>query len=152
MVNFSSNGYEKTSPYRLVHDVYVLLDYGDRRVLDHFNLTSTQFRVLNLLGASRGRRLTDLSDRVLRSKSQLTRIIDSLEERELIERIHDRGDRRAQLIVLTEAGKKLQDRANQEHADSLVARFGILNSEEQKTIAALLDKLKHGMANYLALE
>jgi DNA-binding MarR family transcriptional regulator len=132
--------------------VYVLLDYGDRLILDRFKLNSTQFRVLNLLKTDPGQRLTQLSDRVLRSKSQVTRIVDALEAKGLIQRIGDQGDRRAQLIVLTKTGKELQDQANREHANSLAARFGVLDSEEQKTLAALLEKLKHGMANYLELE
>lgn len=152
MSKTSPRHYIRTNPYRLVHDVYVLLDYGDRLILDRFKLNSTQFRVLNLLKTDPGQRLTQLSDRVLRSKSQVTRIVDALEAKGLIQRIGDQGDRRAQLIVLTKTGKELQDQANREHANSLAARFGVLDSEEQKTLAALLEKLKHGMANYLELE
>jgi len=152
MSDTSPRHYIRTNPYRLVHDVYVLLDYGDRLILDRFKLSSTQFRVLNLLKTDPGQRLTQLSDRVLRSKSQLTRIIDALETKGLIQRIGDQGDRRAQLIVLTKAGKAMQDQANREHADSLAARFGVLDQAEQKDLVALLDKLRHGMANYLELE
>src|SRR3990172_1734641 len=142
MSETSPRHYIRTNPYRLVHDVFVLLDYGDRLILDRFKLSSTQFRVLNLLKTDPGQRLTELSDRVLRSKSQVTRIVDALESKGLIQRIGDQGDRRAQLIVLTKTGKELQDQANREHANSLAARFGVLDSEEQKTLAALLEKLK----------
>jgi DNA-binding MarR family transcriptional regulator len=152
MSNFPSNNYEDSSPYRLVHDVYVLLEYGDKLILDSYSLTSTQFRVLNLLDTIRGQRLTQLSERVLRSKSQLTRIVDSLEDKGLIRRVEDRGDRRAQLIVLSETGKAINDRAKQEHATSLAARFGSLDPQERSALVALLEKLKHSMANHLELE
>jgi len=143
---------ERKHPYRLVHDVYVLLDYGDRLVLNSFGLTTTQYRLLNLMDSSKGRRLTTLSDRLIRSKSQVTRTIDNLEQMGLIERSSDGSDGRAQLIVLTKKGERLRDQANREHAKSLRARFGILDEHEQKQLVGLLDKLEHGMAEYLELE
>jgi DNA-binding MarR family transcriptional regulator len=143
---------ERKHPYRLVHDVYVLLDYGDRLVLNEFGLTTTQYRLLNLIDASKGRRLTTLSDRLIRSKSQVTRTIDLLEEAGLIKRSSDGSDGRAQLIVLTKKGSQLRDKANREHTKSLQARFGILDNREQQQLVSLLDKLQHGMAEYLELE
>lgn len=143
---------ERKHPYRLVHDVYVLLDYGDRLVLNSFGLTSTQYRLLNLIDSTKGRRLTTLSDRLIRSKSQVTRTVDNLEQMGLIQRSSDGSDGRAQLIVLTKKGERLRDQANREHAKSLHARFGILDEYEQTQLVGLLDKLEQGMAEYLELE
>jgi DNA-binding MarR family transcriptional regulator len=143
---------EQKHPYRLVHDVYVLLDYGDRMVLNSFGLTTTQYRLLNLIDSAKGRRLTTLSDRLIRSKSQVTRTIDNLEVAGLIKRGSDGSDGRAQLIVLTEKGSRLRDRANREHTKSLNARFGVLNHGEQEQLVGLLGKLQHGMSQYLKLE
>lgn len=139
-------------PYRLVHDVYVLLDYGDRVVLNSFGLTTTQYRLLNLIDATKGRRLTTLSDRLIRSKSQVTRTIDNLEKAGLIKRHSDSSDGRAQLVVLTEKGSRLRDRANREHAKSLQARFDILDHTEQNQLVSLMDKLQHGLSQYMEIE
>lgn len=143
---------ERKHPYRLVHDVYVLLDYGDRLVLNFFGLTTTQYRLLNLIDSSKGRRLTKLSDRLIRSKSQVTRTIDNLEAAGLIKRDSDGSDGRAQLVVLTAKGSNLRDRANREHTKSLNARFGVLDLDEREQLVNLLDKLQHGMSQYLELE
>ncbi len=143
---------EQKHPYRLVHDVYVLLDYGDRLVLNSFGLTTTQYRLLNLIDSNKGRRLTTLSDRLIRSKSQITRTIDNLEHAGLIKRSSDGSDGRAQLVVLTEKGNRLRERANRMHTKSLYARFGNLDHAEQEQLVSLLDKLLHGMAQYLELE
>ena len=142
---------ERKHPYRLVHDVYVLLDYGDRLILNSFGLTTTQYRLLNLIDSSKGRRLTTLSDRLIRSKSQVTRTVDNLEQLGLVKRSLDGSDGRAQLIVLTKKGEQLRDQANREHTQSLYARFGVLDTEEQQLLVGLLDKLHHGMAEYLEL-
>lgn len=143
---------EKRHPYRLVHDVYVLLDYGDRLVLNQFGLTTTQYRLLNLIDSTKGQRLTTLSERLIRSKSQITRTIDSLEGMALIRRSSDGSDGRAQLIVLTKKGQGLRAKANAAHVRSVKARFGGLKAGEGKVLGGLLDKLQHGMADFLELE
>jgi DNA-binding MarR family transcriptional regulator len=152
MAQSSSAVREHQHPYRLVHDVYVLLDYGDRVVLDHYGLTSTQYRLLNLIDSMKGRRLTTLSDRLIRSKSQVTRTMDTLEEMGLVKRAEDGSDGRAQLVVLTRKGEQLRERANKEHTKSLTERFGVLEPDEQKLLVSLLVKLQQGMAKYLELE
>lgn len=143
---------EHKHPYRLLHDVYVLLDYGDRLVLNQFGLTTTQYRLLNLIDSAKGRRLTKLSVRLIRSKSQVTRTMDNLEKMGLVKRREDGSDGRAQLIVLTKKGERLRDQANQEHTKSLQARFGVLDAGEQKLFVSLLGKLQQGMTKYLELE
>ena len=143
---------ERHHPYRLVHDVYVLLDYGDRMVLSSFGLTTTQYRLLNLIDPTSGLRLTKLSQRLLRSKSQITRTVDNLEHLGLVRVLADGSDGRAQLVILTRKGEKLRDQANKEHAKSLQARFGSLTISERHTLVSLLDKLQHGMARYLVIE
>lgn len=143
---------ERHHPYRLVHDVYVLLDYGDRMVLSSFGLTTTQYRLLNLIDPIKGLRLTKLSERLLRSKSQVTRTVDNLQHLGLVKVLDDGSDGRAQLVILTRKGEKLRDQANKEHAKSLQARFGSLTISERHTLVSLLDKLQHGMARYLVIE
>src|SRR6185369_13928985 len=86
--------------YRMLHDIYVLLDDGDRRVLENFGLTTSQYSVLMLLDPTEGRRLTTVSDRLLRARSTITRIVDQLEEARLVQRVADPEDRRAQRVVL----------------------------------------------------
>lgn len=143
---------ENSNPYRLIHDVYVLLDFGDRLVLDRFDLTPTQFRLLNLMDVKHGRRFTALSLLLIRSKSQITRTVDMLQKRKLISRSEDREDGRAQLVVLTPAGVRMRDQINREHATSLRARFASLSSIEQASLKRMLIKLRTGMSEYLEVE
>ncbi|MBI3158468.1 MAG: MarR family transcriptional regulator [Chloroflexi bacterium] len=137
--------------YRLIHDVYVLMDYGDTVVLSEYNLTASQMSVLRQLDVEVGCRLTTLSDRVLRSKSAITRIIDSLEAKDLVARVGDPEDRRAQRVVLTEKGARFREEVNHKHVDSLHGRFDILAAEEQQHLTALLDKLRLGLVDRLGL-
>lgn len=135
--------------YRMIHDIYVLLDDGDRQVLRPFSLSLSQYAILQLLDAEEGWRLTDISDRLLFDKSTVTRIIDRLEEAELVQRIADPTDRRVQRVILTAQGLLQRDRSYAAHAESIVRRMSVLDEEEQQQLRELLDKLRAGLQHEL---
>ena len=140
---------ETQQHYRLIHDVYVLLNDGDRRVLDTFGLTISQYAVLTSLDMQEGRRLTSLSDKLLRSKSTITRIVDYLEEKGYVERVGDPEDRRAQRVILTRQGAEYRALVAQAHSVSLERRFYNLDSAEQMQLKLLLRKLCDGLRDDL---
>jgi len=131
--------------YRMIRDIYVLLEDGDRRVLNRFNLTPSQYEVLSLLDIEESQRLTMLSERLLCARSTITRIIDQLEQAGLVRRITDADDRRAQRVMLTPAGAALLQRARSSHRDSLVSRISVLSEGENRQLDQLLNKLHRGL-------
>lgn len=139
-----------TKQYQMIHEIYVLLDDGDRRLLREFNLSTSQFSVLLLLDAGQGWRLTDLSERLLFDKSTITRIIDRLEQGELVRRIADPSDRRVQRVILTPAGHALRNQARDAHEQSLARRMAALDAEELGQLCRLLAKLRDGLQADLA--
>lgn len=138
--------------YRVIHDIYVLLDDGDRRVLSSFNLTTSQYGVLHLLDAEESHRLTTLSERLLCARSTITRIIDQLENDGLVRRIDDSEDRRAQRVVLTAEGLERLNRARANHEDSLERRMSILSAAEHQQLQSLLARLRDGLSAQLEEE
>src|SRR5574341_214685 len=131
--------------YRVLHDIYVLLDDGDRRVFQSFALTTSQYAVLMLLDECEGCRLTTVSDRLLLARSTITRIIDQLERAGLVWRAADPHDRRAQRAILTPAGATRRDEAHEAHRRSLERRMQALDSAEHAHLQELLDKLRAGL-------
>jgi DNA-binding MarR family transcriptional regulator len=131
--------------YRMFHDIYVMLDDGDRRVLRSFGLSASQYAVLLLLDGDEGWRLTDLSERLLLDKSTVTRLVDRLEQAGLVRRIPDRADRRVQRVVLTERGVEQRDCARAAHERSLARRLAALGPAEQRQLCRLLGKLRAGL-------
>jgi DNA-binding MarR family transcriptional regulator len=131
--------------YRMLHDIYVLLDDGDRRVLENFGLTTSQYSVLMLLDEEEGRRLTTVSDRLLRARSTITRIVDQLEEARLVQRVADPEDRRAQRVVLTQEGIQRRELAHEAHLKSLQSRLTILSGDESDMLNGLLDRLRSAL-------
>lgn len=137
--------------YRLIHDLYVLLDAGDRQVLQPFDLTPSQFTLLTLLDTNNGQRLTTLSDRLLVARSTITRLIDQLETAGLVQRVVDPADRRAQQVVLSSAGAALVNRAGAVHQASLAERFAALMPADQAALVDLLLSLRAGLRAQLQL-
>ncbi len=131
--------------YRLFHDLYVLLDAGDREVLQPFGLTSSQYTLLTLLDTDQGQRLTTLSDRLLVARSTITRLVDQLEAAGLVHRVIDPADRRAQRVALSLAGEKLVTLAAAAHQLSLGQRLNGLPESEQRALMDLLVKVRSGL-------
>ncbi len=135
--------------YRMIHDIYVLLDDGDRRVFRNFDLSPSQYGLLQLLDSNEGCRLTDLSARLLFDKSTITRIVDRLERANLVRREADPDDRRAQRVMLTAHGLALRAQAQEAHDESLLRRMSRLSEAEQQQLSVLLDKLRAGLRDEL---
>ena len=84
-------------------------------------------------GPKEGLRPTDLAERVLITKSGLTRLLDRLVERGYIERRVCASDRRGQLIVLTADGRRAFRRAAPNVVHAIGALFGERFSEREVT-------------------
>lgn len=136
--------------YQMIHEVYVYSDASDRQVLTTFDLSTSQFRVLTLLKDDTAHRLTTLSERLLLSKSTITRVVDELEQRNWVRRGPDPDDRRAQRVLLTPEGADHLTRVSHAHERYLEQRLELLRSNERQQLQALLEKLSAGLR--LALE
>lgn len=128
--------------YQLIQDLYVLIDDFDRQLLGEFDLNASQYRLLMQLDLEPGQRLTTLSDRLLLSKSTITRAVDQLEAIGWVERIADPDDRRAQRVVLTPAGVERRYEIAAAHKRLFDELFHVLTQDEQRQLKLLLGKLR----------
>ena len=78
-------------------------------VLRTEDLTFPQYNVLRILRGARPEALSNgtISQRMLTRDSDLTRLLDRLEARGLVERVRDEQDRRIVTAAITRAGLKL---------------------------------------------
>lgn len=127
--------------YAMILEAFLYIDDGDHRVLRQFGLTPTQFSALKQLDVADGRRLTDLTELLLVDKSTVTRLIDRLEQAQLVRRVPDPDDRRAQRVVLTPVGLECREQARAAHELSIVQRMSDLSASEQQQLVVLLEKL-----------
>lgn len=131
--------------HRLIHEIFVLLDDGDRRALEPTRLAPLEFAVLQQLDREDGRRLTDVGAELLCVKSTITRLVDRLESEGLVIRTPDPLDRRAQRLLLTAKGDALRTRAIALHNAAVERRMNHLSHDEQATLCELLEKLDVGL-------
>jgi DNA-binding MarR family transcriptional regulator len=125
--------------YRLVHDVYVLMDIADRAVLESFSLSRLQYNALRLLIEEGEHQLVRLAKRLLVTRSTITRLTDQLAARGLVRREDDPADRRAQLAFVTEAGRALWEQAHAAHLATIHAALTPLGHDHAALEALLRD-------------
>lgn len=90
-----------------------------------------------------GIRMTDLSERLVVSKSGLTSMVDRLEERGLLRRIADPVDRRAIRISITDKGAALFRSAAKVHMASIENNFSKhLTDHEAQMIIDIVDRVR----------
>lgn len=122
-----------------------------RDLLRDSGLSAPDYDVLSALTSTSDhrRRLTKLADRMLWSKSRLSRHISRMEQRGLVTREGFEGDGRGAVIVLTEGGLRAIREAAPDHVASVRRHFVDLLSREQIEVLAtiaetVLDHLTDG--------
>jgi DNA-binding MarR family transcriptional regulator len=121
---------------------------GELLAAHHLPLPS--YDVLVQLAEAPGRRLrmTELADRVLLSRSGLTRLVDRLEKDGLVERQACPGDARGTHAVLTEAGLARLREASPTHLRGIQQHVtDVLSAEELDELGRLMAKLLAGPAS-----
>lgn len=84
-------------------------------------------------------RASDLRDAVLVSQPTLSRTVERLRERGLIERVADPVDGRASLLSLTAAGRAARGEVGRKHAAAITRRLAAaLDSDQLDTLTHLL--------------
>jgi DNA-binding MarR family transcriptional regulator len=121
----------------------------DAELMREHHLPLSSYEVLLYLADSpEGRlRMSELADSVLLSRSGLTRLVDRLERDGLLRRQRCEQDQRGWFAEITDEGRELFERARVTHLDGVRQRFlSHLTSDEQRTLAALWEKVSPGAA------
>jgi MarR family 2-MHQ and catechol resistance regulon transcriptional repressor len=108
------------------------------------DLTPSQFAVLEALYHLGHMTQGEVSNKVLKSGSNITTVIDHLERDGLVRRERDTKDRRVIHVHLTEAGRSKLEAVLPGHVAALVEEFSVLTVEEQERLGALCKKLGKG--------
>jgi DNA-binding MarR family transcriptional regulator len=121
----------------------------DAELLATHDLPLTSYEVLINLQAAPGRRrrMAELADGVLLSRSGTTRLVDRLEREGLLERDACVSDGRGTFAVLTPKGEELLSRARRTHLDGVRERFlQHFSEDELEHLARLWNRVLPGSA------
>ena len=102
-----------------------------------FDLSPIQAHVLNLLEDAGPLPMHAVADRLRCDASNVTGLVDRLEDRGLIERRAAAHDRRVKIVALTEEGARLRARLSRRMFEPPPAIAG-LSAEDQRTLRDVL--------------
>jgi MarR family 2-MHQ and catechol resistance regulon transcriptional repressor len=105
------------------------------------NLTITQFGVLEALHHLGPQHQQELSEKILKTKGNLSLVLENLEKADLIKRIRPEEDRRKLVVSLTPGGKKLISQLFPPHAHAITHIMSVLTEQEQEQLGRLCRKL-----------
>ena len=103
-----------------------------------FDLAPQQMIALRMLGSG-PRKMSDLAHALFCDNSNVTGIVDRLEERGLVRREAAEGDRRVKLLVLTEDGEWMRKQITERMAEPPPA-IASLSEKDQRTLRDILER------------
>lgn len=120
----------------------IMRRFADEPVWREHDLSMREYDVLYTLSkCDEPARMGELQQGVLLSQPAISRMVDRLESRGLVQRLRDKADGRSFRVTLTQAGVELQRTVGRAHARSVERAMRVLTSEEQRQLERLTTKL-----------
>jgi MarR family 2-MHQ and catechol resistance regulon transcriptional repressor len=104
-------------------------------------LTISQFGVLEALYHLGPQAQNILGEKILKSNSNMTTVIDNLEKSGLVKRERAIDDRRKIIVHLSDTGLDLIQRIFPQHVKAIQEQFAVLSTNEKQVLSELLRKL-----------
>jgi DNA-binding MarR family transcriptional regulator len=111
------------------------------KYLEPYGVTSSQFKVLIIVSQFGTDTPAHLCRHLSLDSGSMTRMLDRLEQKNLIARSRSDVDRRQVQIMLTEEGKALSDRLPQVGAEAMNEMFTTLEPEDMAHLERILIKV-----------
>jgi len=138
----SSRAIDDAIAYRIHRTNRLLRTHLSRFLDEHADgISPEQYFVLARLHEREPRRQTEFAEPVLGDPPNVTRLVDGLVDRGLIERRRDETDRRSWAVHLTGEGRALMRRLHTATVAERRALFGDFTDPEVEAVVRFLDRL-----------
>jgi MarR family transcriptional regulator, 2-MHQ and catechol-resistance regulon repressor len=111
------------------------------RSVSRLGLGLSEFAVLEVLLHKGPQPVNVIGKKVLLTSGSITAAVDRLESKKLVKRTADSLDLRARIVQLTKPGRRLIERAFQQHAMDMEETMAVLRSAERTELVRLLKKV-----------
>jgi DNA-binding MarR family transcriptional regulator len=115
------------------------------RALAPIGLTARQGLILLSCDLEEANTAAELASLYGLEASSITRLVDRLEKKRLIERMRSRSDRRKAILALTPRGKAVLQRAVKIAGPIAIATWKGVREDERKTLAAIVTKVLNNL-------
>jgi MarR family transcriptional regulator, 2-MHQ and catechol-resistance regulon repressor len=129
--------YKGSSKVKASLDLYIklmraseLLSSKINTLLSEFNLSESQFNILDALYHLGSLSQKELGKKLLKSGGNITMVVDNLEKQNLVKRQRNEKDRRVTLIYLTKNGESLIKKILPKVVKKIAAETNILSESE----------------------
>ncbi|UWP84803.1 MarR family winged helix-turn-helix transcriptional regulator [Dactylosporangium fulvum] len=112
------------------------------KTLEPWGITPGQSRAVNVLMRHGEMRLSELSEHLRIAPRSTTEVVDGLQERGLVQRHPDPGDRRATLVVLTADGRTVAEAIRSARIAEGERFFAALSPVDRAELSRILNKLR----------
>jgi DNA-binding MarR family transcriptional regulator len=126
---------------RIMHIASAIRHYQDVEIAE-LGLTPAAARALHQLDPDRPLPARDLAEQLRCDRSNVTALVDKLEQAGLVERRVDPADRRQKTLVVTDAGRRTRARVHQVMSDSRL--LAGLTTDELANLRELVWKVSDG--------
>ena len=116
------------------------------RKLNPFDITTEQFAVLGLLWERDDLLQHELAELLFKDRPNITRILEKLERKGLVERTPDDLDRRATRVNLTPSGAELEAPLTSLALDFRARAYRGLTDADMRDLGRLLDRILENLS------
>ena len=109
-------------------------------------LTPEQFLLIDLLWNNGPMSQQKMADSMQKDKNSITKLVDALEKKGLVERCKDPNDRRSNTLVLTKKAENMKSGAKEAGISMLDKVLDGISEEELKAFLDTLGKLTNNMS------
>lgn len=141
-IRIGKDDYRQASIYG-VACIYALMEKQIAEYLRSYNLTPAKFNALMIIKhncKNEGLSQIEIGRSLIVSASNMTRLLDRLQNEGLIERFSRQGDRRIKLIKISQKGSDLLDKAWPGYYEKISHIANLLDKGDQKDITCLINK------------
>jgi len=119
-----------------------------------YDISDSKFNLLVILYNSpdKGLMLSEIGDRMLVTRANITGLIDRLEKQGLVKRIRDDADRRRIQAVITKKGRAFTEEVIKRYKEWSNSIMSILNDGEKSRLISIMSKLQKGMVQMAQME
>ena len=119
----------------------------DRLQQNGINVTPEQYLVLDILWERQSLSQQNIADIIQKDKNSVTKIIDSLEKKNLVNRVVDKKDRRINKIELTQEGLALEKITTEVAINFMNDTVKDIDNQDLDKFVEVMLKLKHNLDN-----
>jgi MarR family 2-MHQ and catechol resistance regulon transcriptional repressor len=130
-------------PFLLLMQTSKAIQERIRDEMSIYNLSITEFSVLEVLYFQGKQTIQQIGNRILISSGSMTYVIDKLEQKGIIKRNDCKEDRRVIHITLTAEGLDLMEKIMPDYQDMVDSFFGGLTGDESQLLVSFFKKISN---------